>query len=279
MRGLNYWEKKGLLKLSFDSSHTLADISLLDMVPAPKHAETAAAASSLPKASVPALKKNDISLLANDDAFQELLFLAQKYWGKLLKSAEADILGYWYQMFDCSYDIVEYLIEYCVEQKKTSMKYFESVAMAWHEQGLRSLAEIREFSAFRTKAVYSIMKAFGIHDRAPGTKEINYIKRWTQELNFPLELILSACEKTLSATHQPSFEYTESILTAWKKAEVKTLANVEQIDMEHRRKALKKTGEPAAKHSSSKNVNSFHNFEQRNTNYDELIANYYGYHQ
>ena len=55
------------------------------------------------------MSKNDLSSLSNDNAFSELLFLAQAYLKKTFRPTDCDILGYWYLQFNRSYEIVEYL--------------------------------------------------------------------------------------------------------------------------------------------------------------------------
>ena len=89
-------------------------------------------------------------------------------------------------------------------------------------------------------------------------------------------MIILACDKTITATHNPSFEYADRILSSWKKAGVSTPKDVEKYDLEHQIKVNKKKAEAAAS-KTAKPSNQFHNFEQRSTDYDQLVANYYGY--
>lgn len=89
-------------------------------------------------------------------------------------------------------------------------------------------------------------------------------------------MIILACDKTITATHNPSFEYADRILSSWKKAGVGTPKDVEKYDLEHQIKVNKKKAEAAAS-KTAKPSNQFHNFEQRSTDYDQLVANYYGY--
>lgn len=46
-------------------------------------------------------------------------------------------------------------------------------------------------------------------------------------------MIIEACNRTLKATHQPSFEYADSILTKWNKANVKTPEDIRKSDAEY----------------------------------------------
>ncbi len=89
------------------------------------------------------------------------------------------------------------------------------------------------------------MKSFGLNDRVPGTKEANYIQKWLNTYGFSQDMIILACDKTISATHNPSFEYADRILSSWKKAGVCTPKDVEKYDLEHQIKVNKKKAEAA----------------------------------
>ncbi|MFQ9511037.1 MAG: DnaD domain protein [Lachnospiraceae bacterium] len=304
MRALTYWEKLGLLRLGFNSDHDLTDIILLDIslasTPSPieivdaKDPSSQIAATSTPPVSPlpkvekevtiakPAVPVINIEDLSQDDSFSELLFIAQTYMKKTFKSTDCDRFAYWYMLFDRAYDVIEYLVEYCVELGHANLNYMEKVALSWHEQGLTSVRAIKDYTKTHNQITYGIMKAYGLSDRAPGTSESAYIEKWTNTYAFSLELIQLAIAKTLSAIQKPSFEYTDSILSSWKKNGVTSKDDVLKLDASHQ--AINSRGQSSAGEgrnntkSSSKN-NKFHNFEQRNTDYDELVASYYGYRQ
>lgn len=313
IRALSHWEQLGLLRLSFTSDRTLTDITMIDdsrigdSLAAPKPSAAASGAvrpSSAPKEAVPGtepadscplpsagkepvlaspaspkqagISERDLSSLSGDNAFTELLFLAQAYLKKTFRPTDCDILGYWYLQFNRSYEIIEYLLEYCVEQGNSSLKYLEAVALNWHSMGFSSIDQIKDYAAVRTKATYAVMKSFGLSDRVPGTKEAAFIQKWLNTYGFSQEMIVLACDKTITATHNPSFEYADRILTSWNKSGVRSPEDVEKYDLEHQLKANKKKAEAAAA-KTAKPSNQFHNFEQRTTDYDQLVANYYGY--
>ena len=312
IRALSYWEQLGLLRLSFTSDRTLTDITMIDDGAAANQAAAKSSASAAPLPSAASAKEEtsyteepdscplpsarerqsassesagknsrgaspvDLASLSGDNAFSELLFLAQAYLKKTFRPTDCDILGYWYLLFNRSYEIIEYLLEYCVEQGNSSLKYLEAVALNWHSMGFTTVEQIKDYAAVRTKVTYAVMKSFGLNDRVPGTKEANYIQKWLNTYGFSQDMIILACDKTITATHNPSFEYADRILSSWKKAGVSTPKDVEKYDLEHQIKINKKKAEAAAS-KTAKPSNQFHNFEQRSTDYDQLVANYYGY--
>lgn len=62
------------------------------------------------------------------------------------------------------------------------------------------------------------MKAFGISGRNLVESEVAFIEKWTGTYGFSIELVTEACKRTMQAIHQPSFEYTDSILGNWHKS-------------------------------------------------------------
>ena len=96
------------------------------------------------------------------------------------------------------------------------MHYIQKVALSWADEHITTVDQARNSSAFYNKTCYSILNAFGIKGRGPASAELDYIRKWLEDGNFELDLILEACNRTISAIHQPSFEYTYKILENWK---------------------------------------------------------------
>ncbi len=105
------------------------------------------------------------------------------------------------------------------------------------------------------------------------------MEKWFKDYGFDRELVLEACSRTINAIHTPSFQYADSILTDWKKAGVKTLADVKGMDARRAERAqngavkrLQSYGNGAAAQNNRKtSQNQFHNFKQRDTDYDALM--------
>lgn len=281
LRSLKYWESLGLLKLTFADGE-LTDIVLCPFteatpgdnalisdpesdfaLPMPENVQPMIAAKNEPKV-------YDPMTLTDDPDFSDLLSLAEYYLGKPLNAKQHDSLAFCYMLFDCRSEIVEYLLEYCIEAGHPSFYYIEAVAKGWKEEGFRTLSEIKEHVGTRNKTVYSIMKAFGLSNRTPVREETDMIMKWAKEFDLPL--ILAACERTMSKIHSPNFRYTDSILSSWKAAGVKTVAEAEASDEAYRKKASENNDTPIR--PTAKN-NAFRNFKERNTDYNALIAGYY----
>lgn len=116
-----------------------------------------------------------------------------------------------------SADLIEYLVEYCVSRGRKSMRYIETVALAWTRDGVTTVEMARDASSRFSKDYYTILKAMGISGRNPVENEISYIDTWRKTYGFDLELIQEACSRTVLSTGQPSFQYADKILSGWKK--------------------------------------------------------------
>ncbi len=202
--------------------------------------------------------------------FKQLLFMTEQYLGKTLSKSDVDMISYFYDSLHFPIDLIEFLVEYCVENGHKSMHYIQSVALAWSDHSILSVAAAKEQISSYCKEYFSVLKAFGITGRNPVTTEKQFINKWTDELGFSMELICEACTRTIAAIQTPKFGYADSILMNWKKQNVHHLSDLIKIDEAHmeRQKGKKKaTGQvsPVAK-------NAFTNFEQRDYNLNSLEA-------
>jgi DnaD/phage-associated family protein len=172
---------------------------------------------------------------------------------------------FWHEQLHFSTELIVYLLEYCISKGHTSMRYMDKVALGWHEKGIRSVEQAKEDAAIHSQAYYGVMKAFGITGRSLVETEKSFIRKWTKEYQFDLPLIQEACSRTMTATHQPSFEYTDSILTSWHKNHVHTLADIQKLDS-----AYSKSKKSSVKAAPAARKNSFTNFSARDYDYDHL---------
>lgn len=228
----------------------------------------------------PVYSAEQVNRLSGDEEFAQLLYIAQKYMNKVFTPRDCQVFAYLYDGLKFSPELLEYLVEYCVQNGHVSIRYMETVAVNWHKQGFKTPEEAKEYTAAFNSDAFSIMKAFGLGDRRPGTLEQKTIRRWFGEYGFDRELVLMACNRTISAIHNPSFQYADKILSDWKQAGIRTRADVEALD-EKRVKSRGQGSAPADQGQSKysrpqdgnrrKSNNQFHNFKERDTDYDALV--------
>lgn len=287
LRALRYWEKLKLLSLDYDREQTLKAIHVL---PLPSLAPKAEILSLTPKPvpvempsplpeSVPASPKaahkasasksrsltretfsaDDLSAFQNDNETAQIIFIAEQYTGRMLSRNDLEILLFIYTTLGFSTDLIDYLIQYCVERGKKQFSYMEKVAIDWAEAHISTVRQAKLRTTKYEKQVYSIMRALG-KSSEPTEPEVAFIKKWTVTLGFSMELILKACERAVLATDHNRFPYTNAILVKWHEANVKSLKDVETLDNSYQKASL-----PA-----SKKDGGFNDFTQRSYDYDAL---------
>ena len=213
---------------------------------------------------------SEIQTFQSNEEITEMIFVIEAYFKRNLSSSDLNTIYFWYDELHFSAEMIDYLVQYCISKGHYSMRYMDKVAMNWHESGITSIEEAKENAAIHSQVYYSVMKAFGITSRSLVDSEKLLIDKWSKEMGFSMELILEACSRTMSSIHQPSFEYTDSILTNWQKKKVSCLEDVTKLDAEHEKtKSLNASTQKPQKTASVK-PNAFTNFNQRSYDYDAL---------
>ena len=249
IRALNYWKKQGLLDYETKSDSTPASPREEQVQP-----ET--------PADVPSIQQ-----YRSRKEFKELLFVAEQYLGKTLSPTDIEAITYFYDTLHMSADLIEYLIEYCVENGHKSMHYIQKVAISWSERQIQTVEEAKSSTLTYNKNCYSVMNAFGIKGRAPAAMELAYIRKWNEEYGFSLDIILEACNRTVNTIHQPNFEYADSILKNWLSKNVRTLKDIEAVDANYLREKERRKKQNSR---SAQPKNKFNNFEGRSYDMNEL---------
>ena len=224
---------------------------------------------------------DEIKEFRKNPDISELFFIIETYLKHTLSSTDTNMVLYWLDELHFSTDLVEYLVEYCITKGHSSLRYMNKVALGWADAGIKTVDQAKDDAAAHSQIYYSVMKALGITGRNLVDSEVSLINKWVGEYGFDIELVKAACSKTISAIQKPSFEYTDSILTNWRKKDVHTLKDVEVLDANFA-KANKASatgssqgtntanGSSKPKSNNSNSKNKFNNFNQRNNDYDKL---------
>ena len=161
IRALKYWEKQQILDLDFDDNKTLVGIHLRDLstqaAPAPQHnvlltsgpsqmQNTPAGVSVIPAAAIPqvsaavvpatpqetvnpyakpAYSLDQLREFKEREETSQLLFIAEAYIGKPLTPSEIKTILFFTDVLHFSEDLIDYLLQYCVERGKKDFKYIE----------------------------------------------------------------------------------------------------------------------------------------------------------
>lgn len=307
LRALMYWEDLQLLALDFDAAHNLSGIRVLSLentYETPRTApritpvlsfirpasmqtgmtaktgmtqtaanRTNAAPGSRPatgKISKPEYSLDELQNFKSNEDIEQLLMVTEQYVGRPLTRGDMETILFLYDRLGFSSDLIDYLVQHCVERGKKDFRYMEKVALSWHEQGIMSPGDAQNASRKYDKVVYTIMKSLGKNTN-PAPKELEYINKWTKEYGFLLDVIQEACDKTVMTTDSHRFAYADGILTKWYQAGVHHKADIPSADA-----AYWNSSQNAGKTHKNDNIvtkNKFNNFAQNAYDFDELEQN------
>ena len=291
LRSLKYWEKLKLLTIEYDESKNVSGIRFLKgtdepvTVAAPAVAAATAVVSAtaiIEKAEETPAEKTDpykkpsysadqLSAFKNKENIRQLFFIAESYMGRQLSVSDMKSILYLSDCLHFSDDLIDYLLQYCVDRGKKDFKYIEAVALNWAQSGVTTPKQAEKFAAKYDKSVYTIMKELG-KNNTPTKKELEYIIRWTKEYGFSQDIIAIACERTVLATDSHRFEYAEGILSNWKKEDVHHKSDIQRIDAQYQKSRQSRSTSSASAAANTASKNKFNNFTQRSYDYDELEA-------
>lgn len=175
--------------------------------------------------------------MSADDAFADIMYEVETYFGKVLSTNDINILIYIYDELGFSIELMEYLIEYCVTLGKKSLRYVEVVAGNWYKAGVKTVEDAKNTSQEFNPLYKSVFKQLGINRQTPTSIEIAYMESWNKELGFELCIILEACKRAiLSKPNSANFAYVNGILENWHKNGVKSLKDIAKLDKDYQEK-------------------------------------------
>lgn len=270
IRALKYWEKEKLLTLHFRNNEDITDITLNAPCVMPEASASREEVFQPPVSKIPSsLTPDRIKELKKNDEVVQLLYIAEQYLGKTLSPSEMNKILYFYDELKLSADLIEYLIEYSVSKGHKSMRYIETVATAWAQEGINTVEKARESGSRYSKEYFTILKFMGISGRNPVDTEISFMNTWLNDYGFSMDIIKEACSRTVLTTGQPSFQYADKILSDWKSRNVKDISDIRLLDEAYQKKKTEKASRKTSTGQKTPASNRFNNFHQREYDFDE----------
>ena len=159
------------------------------------------------------------------------------------------------------------LFTYCFQRSALSPNYVRAVASAWAAAAVHTFRDLEIY----TQKADNLQKSYSAIQKKLGLKrclteyEQGYVKKWTVDYGYSLDIIEIALKKTVSKANI-SFDYLDKMITDWNTRDLKTSDDVQNYLVSA--KALAQN-----KKDLEKKV-KYNNFEQRSyTNFDSLYAN------
>ena len=207
-------------------------------------------------------------LSANED-FVWVCNVVESYLERPMKPTEIQLITYLYGTLHFSRELIRHLYDYCISMGKTACNYIQTVALSWHEQGIKTPEQAQNASVRYLASYNAVSKALGL-GRGLAEIEKKYVDHWQNDWNMDLSVILEACNRTVLKLHHADFKYTEGILSHWNEQNVRTLQGVEQSDLHYAQTKEQKEKKKPSTSGKQTPRNQFQNFKQRDVSSEEL---------
>ena len=239
-RAWQYWEKKGVVSLSYNSESDPTDFSVTfsDLSSFSSAESTEKEAEGEIKSTKPAYKLSDVTAERKKDrTLSEMYTLAETILAKPLTQNDILTLYSLYDWLALPVEVILMIIEHSVSLGKKSMRYIETVAISWSELGITTPEAATEYLSSYEKAgkmKRRFKKLLGISGRDLTDTEAGLLATWSEKMGFSDEMIHLAYEKTVMQTGKTSFNYMNAILKDWAEKGIKTPADTEKEEKKGR---------------------------------------------
>ncbi len=163
----------------------------------------------------------------------------EKMLGKTLGYDSRSILLMMHDHYGLPIEVIYMLVDYCKSVGKSGFSYISKVGKSWGEMEIDTIEKADE----QIKILNSCNKLWsefaemaGIQNPRPSSSQSAYLRTWSVELKFNVEMIYLAYEEMLNHTSRISFPYMNKILMNWKSKGIKTPEDVEREKEDYRRK-------------------------------------------
>lgn len=135
-----------------------------------------------------------------------------------------------YDHYGLSLEVIYMLVDYCLSEGKANFSYIQKVGADWGEREINTIEKADEQINI-LKSCSSVWNAFakmaGIQNSKPTTAQSAFLRTWTTEMKFNLDMIYSAYEEMMNHCSRISFPYMNKILSSWYESGIKTLTDIE----------------------------------------------------
>ena len=257
MLALSYWERKKVIQLIYNQANELVGLTLCSLAPTK---ETPAVSLAKPEYTL-----DQLAEFTSRETTSEIMFIAESYLGRTLSAKDIRSILFISDELHFSCDLIDSLLQYCIDRGKKDFRYIEKVAISWAEANITTPEQAQAQTMKYDKDTYTVMNALG-KNNPPTPTEADFIKRWYQIYGFTSDVILEACERTVLATDKHRFEYADKILSSWKDFGVRHKADISKADEAFANKKKSTRTQP----SSGSGKNKFNRFPQHDYDFDAL---------
>lgn len=249
MNAWNYWSDEGVIKLIPIDNMGNFNIDFIDLKESPSDT------------------KEDVDLLTelNKSSIKDMFDDIQKLIGRTLSSKEMMMYIGWHKDLLFPPELILLLIQYCVSKGKTDYRYFERIAIAWHDSKIATIDEAQSYikrHEDKWVKIKKILNYLGVKDPEIMKPQEEMLNKWINVYKFPLDVIFKACDICFERINKADFKYIDAILNSWFKENLLTIDDI--LKKDNKKTSFKKPNNFKASNDT------FNNFEQRTYNFDEL---------
>lgn len=253
IKAWEYWKSKGLVRIT-KSSDSL-NIEFLDAFDTYSNTRmTINTGGYSPEA---------VQMKMNDPKIRDMFQNIEKSLGRTLSTKEISMYLSWLDDYSFPPEVIMILIEYCKSRKKVDYRYFEKVAIGWHDAGIMSVEDAQKYIALHEEK-YSkyrlILDFLGLKEYDLMKPQEDFLDKWFITWKFSLEIILEACKICSLRINEPNFSYIDGILSNWYKKGIKDVKDIETNESKKKMKNIKFKAP----------VNTFNSYDQRSYDIKEL---------
>ena len=167
-------------------------------------------------------------------AARSLFNFAQDMLGKYLGYNDARILLGLHNDFKLPFDVIKFLISYCVKNGKENVNYIKKVGISWADEKIFDLKMAKNKVDDVNDFFIDIKNALAINKL--NSEQRKMILYWRDDLRMEKELIVKACNMTIMKIGTPNFNYLEKIILNWDKNDIRKLEDAQNFVCEQKNK-------------------------------------------
>ena len=224
-----------------------------------------------PERTCPEYSRRDIAaVLERNHDFASLRKAVGEKLNKLLTEKDDGILLGLYDFLGLPSDVIYLLVCHCVqrterrygEHRRPTVRQIEKEGYRWARLGLMTqelAAEYLKDYARKQQLMPAMMAALHLGDRAPVSRETEFLERWI-DWGFPPETVELAYEKTVFKCGKLEWKYCNGILRDWDKKGLHTPEEIAAGDKLPRTedKYQKQTARPVAAADTVQDLSLIH---------------------
>ena len=206
---ITFWENKGLL-IKNPNGYSLANIQEIEL-------------SKIYSPKVSIAPEDAIKNSENQYRAKAIENINKQFFQGVMSPSWYNDISLWFSKYGFDEQVMLALFNYCYENRALHRNYIQTVAEGWASNNIKTFNDLDLY--FEKQEKRSIMKKqiakkLNLFRNLTSYDE-EYIVKWTENYNFPMEIIDIALKRA-SAQNNIRFEYIDKILTDWHEKDLRS---------------------------------------------------------